>query len=97
MAPVVGFPRTKEDIDFRAGTLATQLRNLMTDIKRFGELLNQGNDAYFISLGYDQESVDYLQAAFTDLYELQRIYNGQASLQTPKNYHNSSLLLMGVQ
>lgn len=93
----VGFARNKSDIDYRAGTLATQMRNLMTDIKRFAELLNQANDQYFLDMGYNQEETDYLQSAFTALYELQQIYNGQKTLPTAKNYMQASQLLMGVQ
>lgn len=93
----VGFARNKSDIDYRAGTLAVQLRNLMTDIKRFAELMAQANDQYFLDMGYNQEEVDYLQSSFTALYELQQVYNGQKTVPTAKNYFQASQLLMGVQ
>lgn len=92
----VGFPRTKDDIDQRAGQLAVNLRNVLTDIERFGELLALGSDAYFAGLGYTVEEVATLKQAYTDLYKVTRIYKGQAAQPSAYDFRTHAQHLMGV-
>lgn len=92
----VGFPREKSDIDQRAGQLAVNLRNILTDIERFGELLALGNEAYFTVMGYTAAEVATLRNAYTDLYKLTRIYKGQQTQATAYDFRTHSQHLMGV-
>lgn len=92
----VGYARTKVEVDQRAGQLSINLRNLFTEIKRFGELLSLATDQYFLDMGYTQADVTLLKNAYTDLYRLARVYEGAQTQGTAYDFRTHSQHLMGV-
>lgn len=93
----VGFARGRAEVDQRAGQLAVNVRNLLTEVERFAEILGQASDAYLMTdLGYTQAEATLLKAAYTDLYLLARVYRGAVALPVVKDFRTNSVHLMGV-
>ena len=67
----------KADFDSRSGNLALTLRNLFEEIQQFWTTLTSVTDAQLITLGYTQDDVDNLRAAYADLNGLAQIFQGQ--------------------
>jgi hypothetical protein len=92
----VGFGQDRTDIDNRAGTLALGLRNTFRDIQSFYQFLGGKTDAQLLALGYATDEVTLLRNAFTDLRNLQRIYNGNDALATAYDFAANAKNLQGV-
>ena len=92
----VGFGQSRTDIDNRAGTLAVGLRNTFRDIQNFYQFLQGKTDQQLLDLGYVAAEVTLLRNAFTDLRNLQRIYNGNDALPSAYDFTTNAKQMQGV-
>lgn len=92
----VGFSREKADIDQRAGQLAVNLRNVLTDIERFAGILSLATVQYLVEMGYTEAEANLLRAAYTDLFQLTRVYKGEIPVAQAKDFRTNAQHLMGV-
>lgn len=95
----VGLGRSRADIDYRAGQLATALRNTFDEIDRFQAFLAGFPDADLEAapIGYTTTDVAQLKSAFTDLAQLGAVYRGTATRTPAYDYRTFAKLLTGVQ
>lgn len=94
----VGYPRSRADIDQRAGTLCVQLRNTFDEIDRFKTFLDATPDVDLEAAptNYTVTDVAQLKSAFTDLAKLAAIYRGEQTQATPYDFATFAKLLTGV-
>lgn len=95
----VGYPLTKADVDSRAGSLAVDLRNKLTEIRNFKVKLDSLTDAELGTgggLGYSTAEIANLRSAFTDMDKLAQIYLGLATQGSAYDFRTFAKFLMGV-
>lgn len=98
----VGFPADKGAIDARSGSLATQIRDLFTQISQFQSFLGTQTDAQLAALGYSGNTttagtdIYTLRSAFTQLNQLRAVATGGATLPAVNNFLFFSDQLTGV-
>ncbi|GAA1915380.1 hypothetical protein GCM10009775_04840 [Microbacterium aoyamense] len=92
----IGFSRTKQDFDQRAGSIALQLRDTLAHATRFRALLDTMTEQDLINLGYDASEVAILKSAFTDLDNLGKIANGQSTQAQANDFFFWAKQLVGV-
>jgi hypothetical protein len=95
----VGYPKTRAEIDDRAGNLATTVRNLFDEIDRFQAFLATMPDADLTAapINYTSQDVAYLKSAMTDLARLGRVFRGQEPVSPAYDFRQFAKLLMGVR
>jgi hypothetical protein len=95
----LGYPQGKAQIDSKAGGLALTVRNALRDIVAFKAFLDGKTDAQLmdVSIGYTQQEVNDLRAAFTDLKKLSDIANAQATQPAASNFFFNAVKLYGVE
>lgn len=82
----IGYPTDKATIDARVGNSVIALRNQLEDVTRIKAWIDTQTDAQLIALGYVQADVDVLRPAFTDLANLAKVANGQATQAQANNF-----------
>lgn len=83
---MIGYPTDKATVDARVGNAVIALRNQLEDAQRIKAWIDTQTDAQLIALGYVQADVDVLRPAFTDLANLAKIANGQATQPAANNF-----------
>ena len=93
-----GNPQTMNDWNWRAGSLAVQLRETLHTITVFAQELGAITDAGLIALGFVQADVDTLRSAIGDASDLATIFGGGASVHLTGTYDYTTFvkLLYGV-
>lgn len=94
----VGYPKTRADIDDRAGALAVGLRNVFAQIDAFKTFLDATPDADLTAapINYTSGDVAVLKSAFGDLAKLAAIYRGEQSLAAAQDFRAFAKQLAGV-
>lgn len=94
----VGFPKARADVDDRAGSLATGIRNTFESIDQFKLFLDATPDSELIAppYNYTTQEVAYLKSAYNDLAKLGRIYRGEISQTPPYDFTTFAKYLTGV-
>lgn len=92
----VGLPVTKSEIDTRAGDIARRFQQSFEDVLTMQQYLTATLDVDLVNLGYTQEDVGLLKAAFSDLEHLGRIWMGTEALAAPKDFRTFVKKLWGV-
>ena len=92
----VGFPLTQDQLNTRLGQLALQVRDSLADSAQLKALLDGQTDAALIALGYEQAEVTLMRAAFTDLYNLNRVATAQATQPAANDFFFNAKKLLGV-
>lgn len=92
----VGFPQDKAAIDARAGSLSTQIRDLLTAIQQFETFLGGKADTDLTALGYTSAEVAVLKSAFTQLDQLRQIATGSTTASAANNFLFFSNQLCGT-
>jgi hypothetical protein len=86
----VGFPRTKNDVDSRAGQLAMQLRDVLADCAAFCDFLNDTsiwpNNQAFLDMTWTQAEIDWLRNGFTDAKKLRDISHATATQSATNDF-----------
>jgi hypothetical protein len=95
----VGFPAAKSDLDSRAGSLVTGVRDSLYNAQRFSVLLQ--NDARFAAaaltaLGYTSPEGTLLKAGFTDLANLYNIAHALGTQAVANDFFFNAGQLTGV-
>ena len=82
-----------------AGSLATQLRNIFSQIQQFNAWIGaQGNNTGLIALGFSSTDAGTIVSAIANLSTLAGIYQGQASgITLPFNFMANTETLWGGQ
>jgi hypothetical protein len=93
----LGYPQTKAQVDTKSGTLALVLRNALRDIVTFKAWLDSKTDQNLLDLGYVQQEVTDLRAAFIDLKKLSDIANAAATQPATSNFFFNAVKLYGVE
>ena len=96
----VGNPQGLTDWNFRAGSLAVQLREILHQWDVFGQELGAAPDATLTGLGMTQPEVDVLRSATADAVDFGgKVFNGlpSAFLTGTHDYTAFIKLLYGVQ
>lgn len=96
----VGYTTTKSDIDNRAGSLATTLRDDLQKIRTFKAWLDtqpDGNLTGLTPVPYTQAEVNTLRSAFVDLDKLAQIYLGLTTQATTYDFQTFAKQVVGVQ
>lgn len=91
----VGFPEGKWDIDNRAGTVAKALRDTLREVESFNAWLEQHDDTFLASVGYEPEDITTLRGSFIDLTKLSRISHGQDTQAEANDFFWNAKHLMG--
>jgi hypothetical protein len=96
----VGFTLTKADIDARAGSLVTTLRDALARCAAFNALLNDTgiipNDAFLTGLGYTSGEVTTLRAAFVALSKLNDVAHAAATQSPATDFFSDAKKLTGT-
>lgn len=92
----VGFPLTKDQLDTRLGQLALQVRDGLAESSQLKALLDGQTDAALVALGYVQAEVTLMRAAYTDLYNLNRVATAQATQPAANDFFFNARKLLGV-
>lgn len=92
----VGLPVGKADIDNRIGRLALQLRDLVLQVPLLKERLDAMTDADLTAIGYNTADVTLLRASIADLFLIQQIALGQATLATAYDFRTNTAQTMGI-
>lgn len=92
----VGFPQDRSAIDNRAGALATNARDLLTQIANFKVFLDSKIDTELNALSYTAAEITLLRAAFTDLDNLRKVATGAQSQPAASNFLFNSNKIVGV-
>lgn len=95
----VGFPAAKSDVDSRAGSLVTAVRDSLYNAQRFNTLLQ--NDARFATaaltaLGYTSAEGTLLKAGFTDMLNLYNIAHALGTQSVANDFFFNAGQLTGV-
>lgn len=93
-----GNPQGLTDWNYRAGSLAVQLREVLHNIDVFSQELGAAPDATLLALGMAQGDVNTLRSAITDAADLSKVFNGLASAHVTGTYNYTTFikLLYGV-
>ena len=92
----VGFPLTKDQLDTRLGQVALSVRNGLSDAVQVKALIDGQTDAALIALGYTQAEVTLMRAAYTDLYNLNRVATAQAAQPAANDFFFNAKKLLGI-
>lgn len=92
----VGFPLTKDQLDTRLGQVALSVRTGLADAAQVKALLDGQTDAALIALGYIQAEATLMKAAYTDLYNLNRVATGLATQPATNDFFFNAKKLLGV-
>jgi hypothetical protein len=94
----VGFSQTRDDVNNRAGQLATQLRDDLARCVQFKAWLDDAatTDAYLTGLGYTSGEITTLRASFVDLAKLADIAHAQATQSPANDFFFNAKHLCGV-
>jgi hypothetical protein len=92
----VGLPVTKGEIDTRAGDIARRFQQSFEDVLTMQMYLSGTLDTALVEMGYTQQEVALLKAAFGDLEHLGRIWTGTEALAAPKDFRTFVRQLWGV-
>jgi hypothetical protein len=94
----VGFTQTKDDINNRAGQLATQLRDTLAACVAFNGYLNDAatTDTFLAGVGIAGDDITRLRAAFVDAQKLSDIGHGQGVQAAPNDFFFNLRHLTGV-
>ncbi len=98
----VGFPQNKVDIDARAGSLAVQVRDMLSSIQVFQAFLSGKTSADLVKLGYTDgtsgtvDEVTLLKSAYTQLDQLRLVAIGQGTVTAANNFLFFSDQITGV-
>lgn len=93
----VGYPINKAVIDSRAGYLVKTLHDVLTGANVLKARLDALTNADLVGMGYTDAEATLLKAAFTDLYNLNRVATGQATQSPANNFFFSADKLTGVE
>lgn len=93
-----GNPQGLTDWNYRAGSLAVQLRETLHNIDVFAATLAATTDAVLLALGMAQADINTLRSAITDAADLSKVFNGTASVHLTGTYNYTQFikLLYGV-
>lgn len=86
-----------QQIALQAATFLRALRNDLNAAVGFGQWLAEVQDADLVAVGFTQDDVTLLRAAFADLATLYGIINGGAPPAAPYQYMANGLLVIGPQ
>lgn len=92
----VGFPLTKDQLDTRLGQLALTIRDNLADAAQLKAFLDGQADATLTGLGYTAGEVTLMRAAYTDLYNLNRVATAQATQPAANDFFFNAKKLLGV-
>lgn len=92
----VGFPLTKDQLDTQLGQIALQVRTGLTDAARLKALLDGQTDPQLTALGYIAAEITLMRAAYTDLYNLNRVATAQATQPAANDFFFNAKKLLGV-
>lgn len=86
----VGLAVGQAEINAKAGSLAIALRDALRQCSDFCDLLQDttliANDQVLINMGFTQQEVNILRAAFVDAKALRQVAIGAASQPSPSNF-----------
>lgn len=91
-----GFPTTLGDINSRAGSLATALRDTLEQIDRFNTFIVAQPDTFFTGQGMAAADLTVLRAAFIDMDNLYKIAHAQGTQPAANDFFWNAKLLCGV-
>jgi hypothetical protein len=77
-----GYPVTLNDVNARAGQLATTLRNDLDDVHRYAAFIAANADGFFTGLGMSAPDLATLRASFIALDKLYQVAHALTT-QTP--------------
>lgn len=94
----VGNPKTLQDWNFRAGSLAVQLRDVLHSWDTFAQELDAEPDQELLDLGMPQDAIDIMRSATTDAEDFSGVFNGKDSQFLTGNHDFTAFikLLYGV-
>ena len=92
----VGYPLTKDTLDSRLGQVAIQARDGLSEAVKVKGMLDGQTDAALVALGYTQAEVTLMRAAFTDLFNLNRVATAQATQPAANDFLFNVKKLLGV-
>ena len=92
----VGLPVTKAEIDTRAGDIARGFQQAFENVLTMQTYLEATLDTDLVALGYTQQDVAMLKAAFGDLTQLAKIWSGAEALPAAKDFRAFVRHLWGV-
>ena len=96
----IGLAVTKQEVDNLAAKCVLQLRETFEDIERLQTYLNATPNADLVALGYTEgtpNEVAILKSGSLDLDQLRRIWKGEASLPSAKDFRTFSGKFTGVR
>jgi hypothetical protein len=94
----VGFPKSRADVDDRAGSLTVSLRNNFDAIDQFKRFLDSTTDDELTKAPYNYTAQDvaYLKSAFNDMAKLGQIYRGEVDQSPAYDFRTFAQYLTGV-
>lgn len=92
----VGISVTKQEIDSRAGEIASRFQGAFDDVAILKLYLDATPDETLVDLGYSAQEVATIKTAFTDLSQLGTLWVGTATLTTPKDFRAFAKQLWGL-
>ena len=94
----VGLSRTKADVDQRIGQIMLAFRAVMTDVDRFGQLIDALDDDALTAMGYTAEQDRaLLRGVIDDMRRLVAVARGQQVQPDAYDFTARPRLVMGVQ
>jgi hypothetical protein len=93
----VGLPKGKNDIDYRAGQIVVQLRDILEAVDNFKLMLDAYPDVDMEAAGWTPTEVAVMKSAYGDLAKLSRISKAQDTQIAVSDFMFWARKLTGVQ
>ena len=95
---MAGIPISKDIINARVGYLAKTLRDTFSEIERVNSYLaDDDNTAALTAMGFSQDELTLVRAAFADLAKLSRVARAQDIQAQPNDYYWNAKHLTGIE
>lgn len=91
-----GIQPTKQQVDEMAGTTVRGIKMAFDRARDFKAWLDGQADADLTALGYSAADIANLRSSYVDIAQLIDIFNGAASLGTPKDFRAFAKRLWGL-